>query len=165
MVYGQQNSMYPMYGYQNQFNPYSYGQNVAQQQISQPVIQSNIPHSSTQSNAIQSSPSLFGKVVDCLETAKSQDVPIGMSGVYPKADGTAVFIKQWCADGTTKTCEYRLVESNIEESSRESQLEEKLNEISANLDSLAKKLDKLKLTSSSPAPQRKKKVEEDEDYE
>jgi len=162
MAFGQPNYGYPQYGYQNQFQPYQYGQ---QPIVQQPQIQNQVVQPPTQQtvqqNNLQTS-SLYGKIVDCLETAKSQDVPIGMSGIYPKADGSAVFIKQWCHDGTTKTNEYKLVEENFEEPSKvpDINLEEKLDDIYNCIDSLSKKLDKMK---TSTTPTRKKKVVEEVD--
>lgn len=148
MAYMQPNYGYPQYGYQSQFNQY------------QPQIQPQQPIVPQQSQL----PSLLGKIVDGYNTADAQDIPLGMSGVYPKADGSAVFIKQWLDNGTTKTKEYRLIE--------ETQViepvinwEEKLGEIYSSIDSLSKKLDKIGKSTPTTTTRKKKVVEEDEDYE
>lgn len=105
---------------------------------------------------------LYGKVVDNYNTADSQDVPIGMSGIYPKADGNAVFIKKWLDNGTTKTYEYKLIEQNSEEMHNlpTFAFEEKYNELCQSIDELGKKIDKLTPT---PTPPKKKRVVEEVD--
>lgn len=147
---------YPQYGYQNQFNQNQFGQNQFTQSlpVSQPTMMSQ-----------PQLPTLYGKVVDGYNTADSQDVPIGMSGIYPKADGNAVFIKKWLDNGTTKTYEYKLVEQNLEETAilPTINFEEKFNETYKLIDELSKKIDKL---SPAPLPKKKKVLEEvDEDDE
>lgn len=142
----------PYYG--NMYNPYNYNyqtpQYIPQQQpgISQPTAQQ---------------PMLYGKVVDNYNTADSQDVPIGMSGIYPKADGTAIFVKKWLDNGTTRTNEYKLVEQALTETEMIPNInfEEKFEGIYGLIDELGKKIDKL-----SPIPKKKKIIEEvDEDDE
>lgn len=150
--------------YQNQYgNPYmNYGYQPQQYQIQQPVVQQPmIQQTPSQSQQPQT---LFGKIVDCYETAKSQDVPIGMSGVYPQADGSAVFIKTWNSDGTTKTSEYKLVEESTSSKIEQVDWTDKFNDIYDAIDALGKKIDKMKV-SSSTTPTRKRKVEVDEDDE
>lgn len=150
---------YPQYGYQNQFNPNQFGQNQFTQQIPQSTL--------NQAPAVpqQQFPTIFGKIVDCYDTAKSQDVPLGLTGVYPKADGTSVFIKQWCQDGTTATKEYKLVEQIANDEALPTiDWSESFNKISDRIELLSKKLDDIKL-SSTPPKKKKVEVEVDEDDE
>ena len=77
---------------------------------------------------IQQSPSIYGKVVDGIEVVKATDLPIGQTGVYPKADLSEVFIKSWNADGTTRIDTYQKV---IQSSSEADYFEQILNRLDA----------------------------------
>lgn len=162
MAFGQPNYGYPQYGYQNQFNPYQYGQPMVQPQVQNQVSQPTIPQSTQQQLPQPQIPTLYGKVVDGIDLVKSLDVPLGASFVLPKADQSGVYIKGWRNDGTTFINEYKLVEENFEETNKtpEINLEEKLDDIYNCIDSLSKKLDKMK---TSTTPVRKKKVVEEVD--
>lgn len=154
MAYMQTNYGYPQFGYQNQF-----GQNQFVQPATQPIQQQNYQPINVQSNT------LFGKYVDNFNTANAQDVPIGMSGIYPTADGSAVYIKQWCADGTTTTKEYKLVEQTSEKDEIVPTVDwsEKFNNISDRIEALSRKIDDIKIPT---VPKKKRIVEEvDEDDE
>ena len=130
-------------------NYYQYAQPTYYQYQTQPQINQQIQQPQP--------PSLYGKIVDGIETARGQDVPIGQSGIYPKADGTAVYIKTWNNDGTTNVSEYQKI--SIEDNSNKH--EELLTNIFSCLDELNKKIDKL-----SKSTTKKKKIEEvDEDDE
>lgn len=146
-------------------NPYaqSYGANyatpnyVGNQQQYQPIPQ----QSPSQANV----PMIYGKVVDCLETAKAVDVPIGTSFILPKADGNAVFTKGWNTDGTTYVKEYQLVEPSSLKTDDTPLIDwnEKLDDIYDSIDALSKKIDKMKSTSSSTTAMKKRRQEVDED--
>lgn len=71
-----------MYNYQNY--P-AYQMPLQQQQIVQPQY-----------------PTIYGKVVDSFDAAKSADVPIGGYAIFPKGDFSEVYLKSWNPDGTTK---------------------------------------------------------------
>lgn len=106
-------------------------------------------------------PMLYGKIVDSYETAKSQDVPIGQSGIYPKADGTAIYLKQWLSDGSTKTSEFKRVEEK--DANDKEDLLTKLDEIHKHVSQLEKKIDSIKIPQSSPvAMTRRKSGDKDE---
>lgn len=132
--------------YQNPYTNSYYGSHnympyPTQQQVSQPVQQQL--HQPVQQSQPQT---LYGKVVDCYETAKGQDIPLGITGIYPKADGTCVYVKQWLNDGTTKTSEYRLyVDDDKVVEQSPINIEEKLDDIYKSIDSLNQKLDKMKV--------------------
>lgn len=119
--YGQQ--FYPQqYGYQN---PYSN----QQQFVQQPTFQQ------------PQYPTIYGKVIDGIDVAKSLDVPLGSSFVLPKADGTACYIKGWNNDGTTFIKEYELVGQT---DNAQIDFSKKLDSIYGSIDALNKKIDKLK---------------------
>lgn len=123
-------------------------------QVQQPMVQAP---------TLPSQPMLYGKIVDNYNTADSQDVPIGMSGIYPKADGSAVYIKKWLDNGSTKTNEYKLVEQTYDELTNTSNidLEEKFEGIYDLIDKLGKKIDKLTYPTATPTIPKKKKVVEE----
>lgn len=170
MAYGQPNYGYQNYGYQNQFNPYQYGQTMNMSQFQPQAIQPTIQQQTQQIQPTSSYPTIYGKVVDGIDVAKSLDVPLGMSFILPKADGTSVYCKGWLDNGTTYIKEYKLVEDNTKDeadSDDRYNVKEKLDDIYNSIDSLSKKIDKIdkiKPTSSSIST-RKKKVEEVEDDE
>lgn len=150
--------------YQSQYgNPYmgSYsGINYQPQQYNtQPITQQNMTQASQQQQV------LYGKVVDCFETAKSQDVPLGMSGIYPQADGKIVFIKKWLENGTTVTDTYKLLEQTSVKNEEIPAFDwsEKLDNLCDEITALSKKIDKIKVGSSTTTPMKKRKVEVDED--
>lgn len=169
MAFGQPNYGYPQYGYQNlyqnQFSPNQFGSPMMQPQVGQsPVMQPITQPQQPSQQVNQQIPTIYGKVVDGLDVVKSLDIPIGMSLILPKASGETVYFKGWNADGTTFIKEYALVEEKESaEILPQIDWEGKLNEIYSSIDSLNKKIDKIK---PAPTPRKKKVVEEvDEDYE
>lgn len=122
------NNYYQYTPYMGNTNPYMYQQNQSVQ----------IPYGQQQSQQ----PTLYGKIVDSFEMAKNQDVPIGMTGVYPKGDESAVYIKSWLPNGVTQTKEYRLYEEEIV---KEAPLDwnGRFDEIYECIDELSKKIDKI----------------------
>lgn len=122
------NNYYQYSPYMGNNNPYMYQQN-------QPT---QIPYNQPQ----QSQPSLYGKIVDGLDTAKTQDVPIGMTGIYPSASGDAIYVKEWMPNGTTQTKEYRIYEENVV---KEEPIDWNgyFDEIYDRIDELSKKIDKI----------------------
>lgn len=85
-----------MANYYPSFN--GYGSNPYLQQINQPIVQQPIPQ--------QIPSTIYGKIVDSIETARAQEVPLGSYAVFPKADMSCVYIKTWQPDGTTSVIEY-----------------------------------------------------------
>lgn len=126
------NNYYQYSPYMGNNNPYMYQQN-------QPT---QIPYNHAQQSQIQSQPSLYGKVVDNIETAKAQDVPIGLTGIYPSASGEAVYVKSWLPNGVTETKEYRLYEESVV---KEEPIDWNgyFDEIYDRIDELSKKIDKI----------------------
>lgn len=114
----------PYYGNQN---PYLYSQN-------QPT---QIPY-----NQPQSQPTLYGKIVDSIENVKAQDLPIGMTGIYPAANGEIIYSKEWLSNGTTQIKEYRIYE---EPETKEYIINwgDRFDEIYKCIDDLGKKIDKI----------------------
>lgn len=156
--------------YQNTYmNPYSnnyfgqsqqqcyYPQNMVPTQMSGPNNQ-QIQQSLQQIQPVQQSPTLLGKVVDGIDVVRGIDQPIGQSGIYPTADGSAVYVKAWNPDGTTRIDEYKKAEQPVEQNSLSvNHFDEILNK----LECLDKKIDGMK--PSSPTTRKKKIVEVDED--
>lgn len=114
-----------------------------QQQYMQPQYQ---PQTQPQSQYGQqmSQPSLYGKVVDSIDVVKAIDQPIGMNGIYPKADMSAIYIKSWCADGTTKVDEFKKI---ITEPTKEVNFDEMFGNLTNQIEALSKKIDKIKAPS------------------
>lgn len=134
----------PQYG-----NPYYNG--IPQYQQPQPMSTQQIPM-------------IYGKIVDGVDVVRGIDVPIGSSFILPKADGSSIYSKGWNNDGTTFVKEYKLVEEQSEKIPT-IDWNEKLNDIYDSIDSLSRKIDKIKISSSptSTSPMKKRKVgEEDE---
>ena len=52
---------------------------------------------------------LQGKVVDSEDVVRATEVPFGGYGVFPKADLSEIFIKNWNSNGTTQIISYRPV--------------------------------------------------------
>lgn len=88
----------PYMNYTQQYNPYnqynSYGQQQLMQQ--QPIQQTPQPQQ----------PMIYGKVVDGIDVVRAIDIPLGNTYVCPKADMSAIYIKTWNNDGTTRVISY-----------------------------------------------------------
>lgn len=132
----------------NNYNGYNYG---AYQQFPQqmqpayqnqqyPIYQQGVSQQTSQS---QLQPQILnGKIVDGIDTVKIQEVPIGGYGVYPKADLSTIYVKEWLNDGTTKIVSY--YPSNDDNSSvtkDKNNYENKLNEIYSLIGDLNNKID------------------------
>lgn len=155
-------------------NPYAmpYGQNYVMPncqtpQYTPPVQQSNIQQNQLPPQQPQSNiPMIYGKIVDGVDVVKGLDIPIGTSFILPKADGNTIFAKGWNTDGTTYIKEYQLIEQESKKDVPYVQIDwnEKLDDIYDSIDSLNKKIDKMKTaSSSSTTAMKKRKVEVDDD--
>lgn len=47
-----------------------------------------------------------GKIVDSIETCRAQEVPLGGYGIFPKADLSEIYVKNWGIDGLTQIFTY-----------------------------------------------------------
>lgn len=157
MAFGQPNYYYQQqYGQQN-YNPYMNNQYIPSypnmMNNNQQLIQSTAPPSPS----VGQPPTLYGKVVDGIDVVRAMDVPINQAAICPKADLSAVYIKSWNVDGTTKISEYKL--SADESSSFEPNLNSILGDIKNSIENLDKKIDRIKNNSSgNNAQQRKDKI-------
>lgn len=140
---------YQPYGFQQ---PYQMYQSQQPQFMAQP--QTQVTQQPQQIQQPQQS-QLLGKVVDGIELVKAYDLPIGSSGVFPKADGSEIYIKSWNQNGTTQITEY--VAKKSDEDTKTTSLEDILEIVTA----MSKKIDKLEKKSSS-TPRRKGVIDDDE---
>ena len=86
-----------MYEYQR-YNPYSYPQYQQPQQM-QPQIQQHI---------MPQQVGLYGRMVNSVEEVTANDVPMNAPfAIFPKADGSEVYIKSWGANGLIQTVTYK----------------------------------------------------------
>lgn len=135
-----------MYNYPN-YNMGNY--NVANYpQISQPQYQQSMNPTPIQSG-------LNGKIVESADIVKTIEVPFNGYGVFPKADGTEIFIKQWQPDGTTRIDTYTKVVPDSEENMVS------LEQVLSSIQALSEKVDALQ----KPTTTRKKKLVEVDDDE
>ena len=82
------------------------------------------------------------KFVDSYDTAKIQEVPMGGYGIFPKADMSAIYLKSWLNDGSTRILSYLpVVES--EDANSTNDKESKINELFDAISRLEKKIDVL----------------------
>lgn len=79
---------------------------------------------------------LNGKIVDSEDMARIQEIPIGSYGVFPKSDMTAIYVKAWNNDGTTKLVQYVPVVNQ-----RQSDVNDRLDDIYKYLNAINEKLD------------------------
>jgi len=152
MAFGQPN-FYQQYqnGYGQQYNqPYSsfpqqnYLTGYQQPLNNQPV--QNIPQmqqqNQIQQQVAQQNPCLYGKIVDGQDIVRGTEIPFGVTGIYPKADASEIYTKQWLSDGTTKITTYIKVDDNsTKESTKEPDLSKTLTDIYESINSLDKKFD------------------------
>lgn len=85
-------------------------------------------------------PTLNGKLVDGIDMVKSQEIPLGSYGIYPKADLTELYIKSWQNDGTTKIITYKpYIDDNVNNAvgiKPETQILDAIAKLDAKLDTL-----------------------------
>lgn len=96
-------------------------------------------------------PTLNGRIVEGEEIVKTLEVPFNSYGLFPKADMTVIYVKNWNNDGTTKITKYFPVNEKQEDP---------LSGIRKSIADLSKKIDGLKPTS--PMKKRKEVDEDDE---
>lgn len=86
-----------MYEYQR-YNQYSYPQYQQPQQMQQQFPQQIMPQQA----------GLFGRMVNSVEEVTANDVPMNAPfAIFPKADGSEVYIKSWGANGLIQTVTYK----------------------------------------------------------
>lgn len=86
-----------MYEYQR-YNQYSYPQYQQPQQIQQQFPQQIMPQQA----------GLCGRMVNSVEEVTANDVPMNAQfAIFPKADGSEVYIKSWGANGLIQTVTYK----------------------------------------------------------
>ena len=84
---------------------------------------------------------LYGKVVDSIDVVKAMDQPVGVNGIYPKADLSEVFLKIWSNDGSTKIVTYSPASENNQQKTNE--YSETLNNIQKQIEELNNKISSL----------------------
>ncbi len=105
---------------------------------------SNYPYGNTypsmQAQPMMQQPqTLNGKVVDGEEMVKATEVPFGSYGLFPKADLSEVYVKNWNNNGTTQITVYKPVISEQESEDKVDTIAlllEKVNDIESKLDSM-----------------------------
>lgn len=144
-MYNQQFGAYsaPQFGYSG-YNAYNYAQQPTYQPQPQPQLQQPQP------------PTINGKIVENEEMVKVIEVPISSYGVFPKADMSAVYVKTWNNDGTTRITTFAPVATP--QSSPTPNYQETLADIQKQIGELSRKIDAFK-------PVQKKRREELEDDE
>lgn len=86
-----------MYEYQR-YNQYSYPQYQQPQQIQQQFPQQIMPQQA----------GLCGRMVNSVEEVTANDVPMNAPfAIFPKADGSEIYIKSWGANGLIQTVTYK----------------------------------------------------------
>lgn len=74
---------------------------------------------------VQQRPFIFGRVVNKIEDITPNDVPMdGTFGYFPLSDGTAIIGKSWNSNGTINTIKYCPVDTDTNDISSNSQLDE-----------------------------------------
>lgn len=105
---------------------------------------SNYPYGNTypsiQNQPIMQQPqTLNGKIVDGEEMVKATEVPFGSYGLFPKADLSEVYVKNWNNNGTTQITVYKPVVLEQETENKVDTIAlllEKVNDIESKLDSM-----------------------------
>lgn len=145
----------PQSYYQNNFSNYPYyGQQYGYlQQQNQQIQQQPIQQSPLQLN---------GKVVENSDIAKISEVPIGSYGIFPKADMTEIYVKNWNPDGSTNFRTYIPVLSD-ESEKEENDFCVAAKQIQESILSLSKKVDQLRKESSPVQTKRTTKKGDDVD--
>lgn len=99
----------------------------------------NNPYTQTPTTTPQSQmTTLQGKVVDGADMVKATEVLFGGYGVFPKADLSEIYIKNWNSNGTTQIITYKPVveEAPTPENKTQDILLEKIQKIEEKLDLL-----------------------------
>jgi len=143
-------------------NPYSYptgynqrGYNIAPYNTYQPNIQNtytSFPTQTTNPFVTQQSNSFVGRVVNNENEITPSEVPMdGTLGIFPKADGSSIFVKTWGKMGEIKTIEYipAVTETNTsqEEVAINDTFFETIQRLDNRLDRIEKKLNSRKSNS------------------
>lgn len=109
-----------MYNNNPYLNPYqNYG--YTQQPMYQSMQQNNTLQNSTGSllnntNAMQNSRQLQGKIVESVDVVKSLEIPLdGTISYFPLADGSGIVSKQMTMNGTSKITVFKAVSEENEE--------------------------------------------------
>lgn len=136
------------YGNQNYNNIPSYGGYNQQYIQQQPQYQNNAQQYQAQTvqqyQTVQpQQPMIYGKVVESAEIAKNQEIPIGSTYVFPQADLSAIYLKSWNSDGSTKVITYSPVSPEETKSQPKNEYAELLSNIQMKIDELDKKISTL----------------------
>ncbi|MDO4189343.1 MAG: hypothetical protein Q4D29_10180 [Lachnospiraceae bacterium] len=108
-------------------------------------------------------PTLYGKIVESRNIVDIQEIPIGVSAIYPLADMSKIYIKSYNKDGKTDIEEYQKVVKEKEESQSIININEALTDIYDSLTTLNAKVDGITTVKpSTPSQRRKKEVASDE---
>lgn len=82
--------------------------------------------------------SITGKLVESEDIVKNTEIPLNSFGVFPKADLSCIYYKQWNIDGTTKIVTYVPIVS--EEPKQITDYGDILNNIQKSINELNKKV-------------------------
>lgn len=112
------------------YYPNSFYQNYS---YNNPYIQNNAGVMQSQTSALQ------GKVVDSPDMVKATEVLFGGYGIFPKADLSEIYIKNWNNNGTTQIITYKPVieDNSATDTGNQDILLEKIQKIEEKLDLLA----------------------------
>lgn len=112
------------------YYPNSFYQNYS---YNNPYIQNNAGVMQSQTSALQ------GKVVDGPDMVKATEVLFGGYGIFPKADLSEIYIKNWNNNGTTQIITYKPVieDNSVTDTGNQDILLEKIQKIEEKLDLLA----------------------------
>lgn len=101
---------------------------------------------------------LNGKIVDGEDVVRATEVPIGGYGIFPKADLSEIYMKQWNSNGTTSVITFRPVIADPVSMQKDSG--ELTNILIQKIDTLENKLDMfLNQPAVQPQPVERKKLE------
>lgn len=108
---------------------------MTQQTVNQPRNNTFQNYGYNQNLEVQRPNVLVGRIVNDISEVSPNDVPMnGNIAVFPKADGSSVYIKTWGNDGLIKTIEYVLHANETEAVPEHSSVS--LNDINDKLDNL-----------------------------
>lgn len=127
--------MYPQF-------PQNYGMYQPTTQMNQPVQQ---PYYQTTPQVYQpTAASIPGRIVKSIDDITPNEIPMdGSIGVFPQADNSCVYLKQWGSDGTIHTVKYVPVVETTDDSNQngsKTNLDDRLDKIDKTLDSIQKRL-------------------------
>ena len=146
--------------YQPAANPYMDRMNYWQQYQQNLQPQQMVPAAAQVTNV--------SKMVDSIDAVKAADIPMdGNLYYFPKADGTAIFSKQWLANGQTRILTFKPVldadPNNLPQEDKKPNIglsEDATEMFMQRFDAIEKRLDDI--LSKKPAPRAKKEADQNE---